>query len=235
MKRAALASSRDPGEEIQDTNTTMKFLSILGFSFAAFVSSSANGATILSVDFGSSDTLRIETGFEVQIAASKVHSTTEGNVTVASDGAFFNRGAGGVNANLLTDFTFSNSGSTTITLSGVGITASTAYGLKFWAFDSNTGAKAHTNEYAAVAGSLGSAPSVSYGPSVTNATSVDDYSTTGTFTSNGSGILTITVTDTSPTGSDESRVNGFQLSTIPESSAALLGVIGFLALLRRRR
>ena len=53
-----------------------------------------------------------------------------------------------------------------------------------------------------------------------------------TFTSSGTGFLTFALT------SDTSNVpviNGFSIDAIPEPSAALLGGIGLLALLRRRR
>lgn len=60
---------------------------------------------------------------------------------------------------------------------------------------------------------------------------LDDYSGTATFTSNGSGVIDIAVT--ASTGAEGPRVNGLEI--IPEPSTALLGGLGLLALLRRRR
>lgn len=52
-------------------------------------------------------------------------------------------------------------------------------------------------------------------------------------TTDGSGNLVITVTDAS--AGQNPIINGALLTVVPEPSAALLGVIGMLALLRRRR
>ncbi len=69
-------------------------------------------------------------------------------------------------------------------------------------------------------------------------TSLDSFSATGTFTSDGSGVLTIELTDTITAGADnpEPRLNGFQLSVVPEpSTSALLGLGGLALILRRRK
>ncbi len=192
----------------------------LGFTTSAH-------AAILSVDFGSSI---VESGFVEQSSSSVTHSSTLGDITITSSGSFFNRGAGGTNPDLYRDFTFANNSSTvTLTLSGVGISANTSYVIKFWSYDSNS--IANTVGYTGVNGTTGSiAPFTSNGAAPA---SLDDYSGTGTFTSDGDGVLTIEATASAFNNSNGPRVNGLQI--IPEPTTALLGALGLLALLRRRR
>jgi hypothetical protein len=71
------------------------------------------------------------------------------------------------------------------------------------------------------------------GGDATNTNSGRGHFVTGTFTANAT-TQDFLFTDTSPTQST-TLLNAFQLRAIPEPSAALLGGLGMLALLRRRR
>jgi len=195
-------------------------------------------AALLAIDFnsGSSPT---EAGFIGQNASGVIHSTLAGNITVAFTGqqGTFDRGAtAGTNNNLYRDFLFENiTGSSpdiTITLSGAGIAVSTAYILTFYAYDS--GDNTRRTGFTGINGTTGTplGPVVSQGTGIPD--SLGEYAVTGTFTSDGSGKLTFGV-DGAPLGSERTAVNGFELNVVPEPSAALLGSLGLLALLRRRR
>jgi len=209
-----------------------------GLSVMALAATSASAATILSIDFGTAPS-PVETGFIGQSATGVIHTTTEGNIMVSFSGqqGTFDRGAiAGTNQSLYRDFLFENSPGNnpdiTITLSGAGISASTSYTLTFYAYDSADSSR--RTGFIGLNGTTGT----TLGPVASGATgqpdSLSEYAVTGTFTSNSSGILTFGV-EGLPTGAERTVVNGFQLATIPEPSAALLGSLGVLCLLRRRR
>lgn len=192
----------------------------------ALLSASAHAA-VLSIDFGTG-TSPVEPGFTAQTTGTATtYSTSFGDISVASTGNFFNRSAGGTytSAALYGDFNFINSTTSamTITLAGPGIAANTAYDLRFYSYDSQHGSGGGTVTYTGVSGTGGST-SINYSNAFVN-----DNASTATFTANGSGEIVIDVTGTN----EGPRVNG--LEVIPEPSVALLGGIGLLALLRRRR
>lgn len=141
------------------------------------------------------------------------------------------------NTDLFRDFTFKNANAAlTLTLSGPGIAANSDYELKLWSYDSNSGGKTHSQSYAGVSGTVGAAGPIVY-PAGGNPSSLDSFSAIGTFTSDGAGVLTIELTDTITSGSNnpEPRLNGLQLSPVPEPSAIALLGLGGLALIGRRR
>ena len=215
-----------------------KYHTQLGIGLALLTAiGSANAATILAIDFnnGSSPT---ETGFIGQNSSGINHTTTAGDITVNFSGqqGTFDRGAsGGTNNDFYRDFIFDNfndSPDMTLTLSGLGIAASTAYEMTFYAYDS--GDATRKTGFAGISGTTGT----TLGPVISQDTgvpdSLDEYAVTGTFTSDNSGSLTFGI-DGLPNGGERTVLNGFSIAAIPEPSAALLGGLGLLALLRRRR
>jgi|GEM_PF-2298682 len=196
----------------------------------ALTATSVNAA-LLAIDFNH-NTSPTESGFIGQNSSSVVHSTTAGNLTVSYSGqqGTFDRGVGatathGTNTDLYRDFIFDNSTTMVLTLSGPALSANTAYELTFYAFDE---AQDSSVSFAGTSGTAGSV-----GPIVSTAdadiTSLGQFAATGTFISDGAGILTITTgAGTRP------RINGF--SIIPEpSTTALLGLGGLALILRRRK
>ena len=147
-------------------------------------------------------------------------------------------------ADLYEDFVFANGTlggggsplSMTLTLSGAGISASTSYNLTFFSYDSVSSAGSHTVSFNGASGTSGSAPDILW-TGGSNPTTDGQYATTGTFTSDGTGVLTIDLEDNwiGATDSTGIRLNGFELDAIPEPSAAALLALSGLALLRRRR
>ena len=184
------------------------------------------------IDFGTGS---LQPGFVAQTTgAATTYSTVNGDITVASTGSFFNRSSGSSyqDAALLGDFTFLNSnGTMTLTIAGPGITANLAHSIKFYSLDSHHGSTGGTVSYAGTAGTVGST-SIVYSTTTQNTAGfADRMSSTSNWTSNGSGQIVINVTGTN----EGPRVSGMEITVVPEPSAALLGGIGALLLLRRRK
>lgn len=162
--------------------------------------------------------------------ASATFSTRNGRVTVALSGldstlsGFFNREPGISNSDTLTaaaiynDFAFKNSGSgqsLQLTLSGDGIAANTDYSLTFYSYDAGVATgNVHTVRCEGIDGTVGEAPPIVYTIGAAPATN-EQYSTTGTFTSDESGVLKMELTDTF-TGSppDGIRLNAIELNAV---------------------
>lgn len=206
----------------------MKSISFLTSLALTGLSVNANAA-LLSIDFGTGNANSpVQSGFTEQTAASALHPTTAGDITVETTGARFSRGlTTGPSPALFTDFTFANSlvNPITLTLSGAGIAADTEYEILFYSYDPQHGASGGTVTYTGTSGTVGST-AIAYSNAFVN-----NNSSLTTWTSNGSGQIVIDVMGTT----EGPRVNGFEISAIPEPSAALLGAFGMLALLRRRR
>jgi hypothetical protein len=185
----------------------------LAASFA-LAASSAHSATLLAVDFGGAAT-PVQAGFVGQSAASAIHSTAAGNVTVVIAG---HQGIQGLTAltsavegyNMYNDGAFKNTGTMTLTLSGPGISANTEYRMSFWSAYWNV--QVRNTSFAATAGTTGT----TLGPIATAylpvPTGFDDpaYSATGTFTSDGSGVLTFSITGSGA----RPMINGFKIETV---------------------
>ena len=111
-------------------------------------------------------------------------------------------------------------GSSTLTLSG--LTEGQQYAVQYWVQDIRGGAETRTL-------TLDSQTTLDYNTSNTANTGFGQWAV-GTFTADNTGSQAINIASTS-----YSEMNLFQLRAIPEPGAALLGGLGMLCLLRRRR
>lgn len=213
-------------------NYTMKYKHIntlAAIAGLALTASSANAA-LLAVDF-TTGTTPLESGFVLQSGTNAVHSTTAGNITVdvaGSQGLFnYTTNIGTAHPDLFQDFYFKNGGTMTLTLSGPGISADTAYDMTFWSLYA---AEARNTTITATAGTTGT----TLGPIAyeINPTSLSQNAASGTFTSDSSGNLTLFVGGTN----NRPALNGFSMDVVPEpSTTALLGLGGLALILRRRK
>jgi hypothetical protein len=184
-----------------------KVLRILSLSLAA--TATLQATDLLSVDFNSSSS-PTQAGFVGQSATSFPHSTASGDLTVAisgQQGNFDHASTTGSDTDIYRDFFFKNGGTMTLTLSGPAIDASTDYELTFWSY---YGAQARNTSFAATAGTTGA----TVGPIATSdaaPTGLNDvrYTTTGTFTSDGSRVLTLSITGSA----GRPAINGFKIAT----------------------
>lgn len=221
---------------IMKSNTKYKALASL-IAGGGLMIATAQAATVM-IDFGTTNAKSlVQSGFTAQTSgAATSYSTPAGNITVASTGSFFNRSADATftDAPLMGDFTFANNLATnamTITIAGVGIAPNTAYDIKFYSYDSQHTSGGGTVTYAGLSGTAGGTSIAYSNAGSTNPGFADSNSSLTSWTSNGSGEIVIGVTGTT----EGPRVNGMEITVIPEPSAALLGGLGLLALLRRRR
>ena len=207
---------------------TTKFLTIIT---SLILTTASSKATVVMVDFGVGGP-PVQSGFVVQNSGSATYSTLEGDVTVATTGAFFLRPASGYqDADLLSDFTFLNGAPLVLTISGPGILANTAYDIKFYSYDPQHGVSGGTVSYTGINGTTGGT-SIAYSSTGQNDPGFADVNSSLTsWTSNSSGEIVISVSGTN----EGPRVNGLEIYTVPEPSSALLCGFGLLALLRRRR
>jgi hypothetical protein len=184
-----------------------KILRILSLSLAA--TATLQATDLLSVDFNSSSS-PTQAGFTGQSATSFTHSTASGDLTVAisgQQGNFDYASTTGSDTDIYRDFFFKNNGTMTLTLSGPAIDANTDYELTFWSY---YGAEARNTSFAATAGTTGS----TVGPIATSnaaPTGLGDtrYSVTGTFTSDGSRVLTFSVTGSG----NRPAINGLKIAS----------------------
>jgi len=176
-----------------------------------------DGNPILSVDFGAAGA---ETGFVEQSATNLTHSTTAGDLTVDLSGiqGLFNFATTGTNDDLYRDFYFKNGGTITMTLSGIAVSPNTDYDLTFWSY---YGAEGRNTTFDPANDTAG--PSL--GPiAISNAPAPSAlldplYSIAGTYTSDGSGVLTIAVGGTG----GRPAINGVRIATNgPDTTAPML-------------
>lgn len=156
-----------------------------------------------------------------------VSMSLNGGTWDATDGG--NTPAGLAN-DLLRDYRNLNNG--TMILSLTGLMANTSYSVVLYGAGDQV-----------IQGSIFAATVGTYsGTTTTTGAQRDTYAegvnyVQGTATTNASGALTFTIAPNTAGGNPYSILNGFQISgpMVPEPSAAVLGMLGGLALLRRRR
>ncbi|MFU8894641.1 MAG: PEP-CTERM sorting domain-containing protein [Luteolibacter sp.] len=201
-------------------NTKLRAIG-LGFT-SLLMLGSANAATIAQFDLGTANAL----GWTL-ITSSSLSGTNNGvTLTVAADtgNAIDGRNRTGAVADaagdIARDFLFNNG---TISFTFTGLAASQEYEFLTYAYDAN-GTTGNTGSWY-----VGSITSENLQHTWNTATNVSTpFTLTGT--SNASGELQIFVV-----AGGNNRANGFEIVQIPEPSTALLGGLGLLALLRRRR
>ncbi len=193
------------------------------------------GQSLLSVDF--QNTARLAPGvtqsgfvaFNETNGGTATYSTTAGEVTVTMSG--LDAIQGGMHnredvsnadrqtfAAVYNDFAFKNGESPqsmSLTLSGPGIVAGTAYNITFYSYDSDHTQGTHAVRFAGVSDTTGSAGPLRWTPAVP--ATLGQYAVSGVFTSDAAGTLTIDMTDTFSTqGHTGIRLNGFELSVVSE-------------------
>jgi hypothetical protein len=188
---------------------------------------------VVNVDIqGSSDT---QAGFPPMTATPTTFTTPAGNVTVALTGdGFYDRGVGSpANSGAFTygalyhDFFYTNGSIVTADISG--LTAGQQYDIRIYSYDYNNGTGLKTVTFTPISGTTGLAGVTTYTPGVTPLTN-QESSALMTWTANGTGHLVFTISDDSAF----SRINGFELTAVPEPSAAAALVLGAGMLLARR-
>jgi hypothetical protein len=129
---------------------------------------------------------------------------------------------------MLTGGYYGGPGTATITLSG--LTVNQQYELQFWVADYRQWPSSNYNRSLTLtAGNTSGALTYLQVVSGVNQGSISGSYILGTFTADNS-LQSITINS-----GDSVQLNALQLRAIPEPSAALLGGLGMLALLRRRR
>jgi hypothetical protein len=156
-----------------------------------------------------------------------LNNNTQNGVSLSTVGLAGANGFTGGSLNTyerLLDGGWYGNGTATINLSG--LTEGQEYQLQFWVADfraPNDPVRSETLTAGNTSGTL----------TFLNAAAGNATYIIGTFTAGTGGTQTITMTGTD--SGQNVQVNAFQLRAIPEPSAALLGGLGMLALLRRRR
>lgn len=185
-------------------------LAALAMAGLAFTTAMVHSQELLAVDIGGGP---VESGFVGQSTSPATHTTTAGDVTVAFSGqqGFFNfapPNTTGSNVDFYQDFVFKNGGTITMIISGPGISASTDYVLSFWTQYQEQPRNTTFDPSAGTTGpSLGPIANTNF-----PATGLDDpeHFISGTYTSDGSGMLTILVGGTN----NRPALNGLKIETV---------------------
>ncbi len=218
--------------------------------FAAIQSASA--ATIASLQFAPSGTTTTSPYVLFDVANTATQVATIGSTPVdltlginaPQSGDFFTRGSE-ASTSLLNTFFYSQDSATPtpITFTFTGLTALTVYSLKFTTYDpdltlTEPGVGNETGPFVTSikpgTGTTGTPGGTSYSPTGGDPSGTDIVQTTVLFTSDSSGNLVATASLTS--GNMFLRVNGLQISTVPEpGSFGLIALFTACGLVTRRR
>jgi hypothetical protein len=132
------------------------------------------------------------------------------------------------------------------TISFSGLVNNGVYDIYIYALSHNTGSWENPSNTERASGAFttsnvsgnGSSQSLDNGITGTNATTFtagSNYVKFQSIVADGSGNISIIANATDGAGATRLHINGLQLVAVPEPSAALLGAVGVLGLLRRRR
>ena len=203
--------------------------------------SSGHAAILAGVDF-QQGTSTVAPGFTgITAGAGKSYSTTQSGITMSfvgtSTGANANRDRNGaIDAfPLLDDFlqlvgTNVDGGRPTATITFSGLAPNTTYTVAFYSHNQGSFQQAHTFYQGTTSGTNLGTFTTTFNPSAT--TPNPDLATIDfDLMSDGSGVILVTMA----ANADRLTINGFSVSAIPEPAAVLLGSLGLLGLLRRRR
>lgn len=105
---------------------------------------------------------------------------------------------------------FGDGSTMTLAISGAGIAADTNYDLTFYSYDDAGSTNSHRVDYTGTSGTVGFAGPTKYTVG-SDPTTDGQYSTAGTFSSDGSGVLTVSMKDLISGGGDGIRLNAFEL------------------------
>jgi hypothetical protein len=220
------------------SKTTMSLATAMG---ALAMTTSTNAATpILSVDFNDTAGAH-QAGFTAWDEGTGFSKTNVGgsglDVTITGASAMHPRGAavdgvdaGFTYANLYNDWLYGSAGPMDFSISG--LDANTEYEITWYSYDNNGSVAPHTIKATVATDTTGDTLSFTPGSSTAAPKANDDFAFTGTWIST-TGTLNLTAGATSGTSS---RVNGFEISAVPEpTTTALLGLGGLALILRRRK
>ena len=212
-------------------------LSLILPVMAVFAQTSMS-ATVYNIDIGLDTTTILKAGYTGLVTP---FTGSGGSVTI--DGDLFlvagnigsrARTVGGVSPgvpdNLTADFTFQNSGMITLTLGSAGGLQAGIWEISVYSSDFNIG-----SDFNQRVGIIEGVTETVYSSSVDGVNL--GPATTFQFTSDGVSAYSLFIRDAVATGglNDTIRLNGIDLVLIPEPSTALLGTLGGMLLLRRRR
>ena len=234
--------------------TVMKTnLALIIPAFAVFADT-ALCATVYNIDIGVNTTTLLKAGYTGLTGSNGATATIDGRVFtlgISAPGANAasgsrNRGVAGAPTGIdevTADFTFAQSDpggvQVTLNLGTAGALQAGTWQMSVYSADWNVGLDGTLDQRIGIITTTGVTTSeVTYGAAVDQV--FNGPATTFTFTSDGVSAYSLFVRDslasTLGSGADDAvRFNGIDLVLIPEPSTALLGAIGFLALLRRRR
>ena len=222
-------------------------------AFSVFADT-ALSATVYNIDIGVNTSTLVKAGYTGLTGSNDATATIDGRLFtlgISAPGANAASGSrnrtltgapAGIDA-LTADFTFAQSDpggvQITLALGAAGALQAGTWQMSVYSADWNVGLAAIVDQRIGIITTTGVTTSeVTYGAAVDQV--FDGPATTFTFTSDGVSAYTLFVRDslasTLSNGADDAvRFNGIDLVLIPEPSTALLGAIGFLALIRRRR
>jgi len=198
---------------------------------ACLAAAMASAAPMLRVDFNA-NIAQNESGF---LSFETVPTETYGSVTVASSDSQGNPyDRGGVTDNppgftygeLYRDFIYHNTSPFNMTIAG--LIPSETYDIALFSYDDGLGAVSVTTTFTPTGGTLGSNAVVTYFSGSDPVTDYE-YSDTQRWVSDGSGQLTFTISATNAV-----RMNGFEMTYIPEPAAGILTALLATCLGHRR-